>query len=177
MANPNITLTAFMNNLSDVCRPNRFFVQILDNGLNPIWPLNFSFYVKTFVIPDKNIGEITLNYQGLQNKFAGDGTFSDVSMTLHVDAEMKIKQFITDWMNGILDTNTEINNNVRQAPDQYRTDIKVQQLDKIGGVVKTFLLHQCWPKTASSIEVSHDSTDTPEDFTVDFCINSWELVD
>ena len=79
MANPNITLTAFMNNLSDVCRPNRFFVQILDNGLNPIWPLNFSFYVKTFVIPDKNIGEITLNYQGLQNKFAGDGTFSDVS--------------------------------------------------------------------------------------------------
>ena len=45
-------------------------------------------------------------------------------------------------------------------------DITVEQLDTLGKSIYKFTLKNCWPSDISSIDLSYDSTDTLEEFTV-----------
>lgn len=167
-----IKLDSFKNQLKDTCRPNRFWVTIVGNSTTAWEEQPFSFMVKSFVLPDKTIGEITLNYQGMQSKMAGDITFSDVTMTVHVDDAMKIKQYFEDLMEEIIFVGTE-GENTRTLANEYKAEIIVEQLGRTGNPVATYHLLGAWPKNMNSIELSHDSTDTPMDMQIDFAIDMW----
>jgi len=50
----------------------------------------------------------------------------------------------------------------------------VQQLDKNENVIKSIKIHDAFPLNVGEIEVSYDSTDTIQEYTVDFAYLLWK---
>jgi hypothetical protein len=170
-----IKLETFKGQLKDGARPNRFSVTVSgaqgDKGAS--WTDEpMSFFVKTFSLPARTIGEIVVNYQGLQTKIAGDATFDDVTMTLHVDYDFTTKAYFEQWLEGIVFIETE-GTNTRTAPAEYKAEILVEQLGRTGEVIASYTLVGAYPKQMDSIELSHESTDTLEELSITFGIDYW----
>lgn len=162
-----ITLNGFKGNLKDAARPNRFWVTITGNMAGASFDNTISFFVKTFSIPSRTVGEIIVNYQGLQTKIAGDPTFDDVTMTLWNDYDFKAKKFFEAWLEGFVTMGTD-GTNTRLAPADYKAEITVEQLGRSGETIATYELQGAYPKQMDAIELSHESTDTLEEINITF---------
>jgi hypothetical protein len=164
-----VQLEKFKGQVKDIARPNRFAVTINDPpGGMATWqeePIGFT--VKTFSLPAREIGEIIVNFQGMQTKIAGDPTYPDVTMTLHNEYDWGVKDFFESWLEGISLTETE-GTNTRSAPADYKTTIKVEQLGRDGDTLATYVLVGAFPKTMDAIELSHESTDSIEELSISF---------
>ena len=65
--------------------------------------------------------------------------------------------------NGI---NDFANNTGVTSPSDYQTDLTVEQLDRDDTILKTYILRNCQPTVVSPIELSYDTTNAIEEFTV-----------
>ena len=74
-------------------------------------------------------------------------------------------------MNGI---NEHVSNEGLSNPTDYQSDAIVEQLNKSGEVTKKYDFRGIFPTNMSEIEVSYDSENTIEEFTVEFQIQYWE---
>jgi hypothetical protein len=178
-----ILLSDFKTQLADGARPNRFWVSIAPVASGPTWDeSNMSFLVKSFSIPAKTIGDIVVNYQGMQTKIAGDPTFDDVTMTLHNDVAFIIKGYFEAWMDLIANTGSvkggtaNSGTNERSAPAEYKTQITVQQLGRSGDVLATYVLEGAYPKQMDAIELSHETTDTLEEMSISFAYDTFDVL-
>lgn len=104
-------------------------------------------------------------------KIAGDRTYENWSVTIINDTGFEIRDAMERWQNGI---NSHVSNGGLTNPSDYEADLAVDQLDKAGNVIKTYTFRSAWPVNVSSIEVSNDSADTIEEFTVEFAYQYWE---
>jgi hypothetical protein len=59
-------------------------------------------------------------------------------------------------------------------PTEYQADLVVEQLDKNGDILKKYDIRGAFPTNISAIEVSYDTFDTIEEFTVEFQLQYWE---
>lgn len=170
-----IKLETFKANLKDTVRPNRFWVTVLGNQAGASWTEQpFSFMVKSFVLPARTIGEIVLNYQGMQAKIAGDPTFDDVSMSVHIDYEMSVKKYFEQWMEGFVEIGDD-GSNIRLEPSEYKAEIRVDQLGREGEVIASYMLVGAWPKNMNTVELNHDSQDTASELNIDFALDYWKI--
>lgn len=170
-----IKLESFKGQLKDGARPNRFFVQIEGQQAGANWVEPISFFVKTFSLPPKTVGEIVVNYQGMQTKIAGDPTFDDMQMTLHNDYELTAKRYFETWLEGFI-TIGQDGVNTRLAPAEYKAEINVQQLGRLGEELAKYKIIGAYPKQMDAIELSHESTDTLEEISISFGIDYWYVV-
>lgn len=129
------------------------------------------FMCKAAQLPASVVGQIDVPYRGRQMKIAGDRTYENWSVTIINDTGFEIRDAMERWQNGI---NTHVSNGGLVNPSDYEADLSVDQLDKNGAVVKTYTFRSAWPVNVSSIEVSNDSSDTIEEFTVEFAYQYWE---
>ena len=56
----------------------------------------------------------------------------------------------------------------------YTSDLVIEQLNKAGETTKTYDVRGCWPTSVSTIDLSYDSSDAIEEFTVELQIQYWE---
>jgi len=56
----------------------------------------------------------------------------------------------------------------------YQADLIVDQLDRNGNVLKRYNFRGCFPTNVSSIDVSYETVDAVEEFTVEFQVQYWE---
>jgi len=129
------------------------------------------FMCKAAQLPASVVGQIDVPYRGRQMKIAGDRTYENWSVTIINDTGFEVRDAMERWQNGI---NSHVSNGGLINPADYEADLSVDQLDKNGGVVKTYTFRSAWPVNVSSIEVSNDSADTIEEFTVEFAYQYWE---
>lgn len=130
-----------------------------------------SFMAKGAALPASTITEIVVPFRGRQLKIAGDRTFEVWTITVINDTGFEVRNAMERWMNGINshNENTGFNN-----PDEYQTDLSVDQLDKDGLVLKTYNFRGCFPTNISEIALSYETTDAVEEFTVTFQVQYWE---
>jgi hypothetical protein len=102
---------------------------------------------------------------------AGDRTFEPWTITIINDIDFKIRNAFERWMNGI---NQHNNNTGLTNPVDYQADMSVAQLDKAGNEVKVYNFRGTFPTNLSSIELSYDSSDAIEEFTVELQVQYWE---
>ena len=160
MAEINIDLEKFKNNIRDLCRPNRFNVHIDKHE----WEKEYQYLVQGASLPSRTIGDITLNWNGMQYKIPGDPTFDDFSLTFLNDIDFNIKQFFEDWFDLI----AEKEDNTRCTPEEAQFNIKVKQLDGQGDIMAEYEFHHCYPKQMDSIELSHETSDSVENLVITF---------
>lgn len=130
-----------------------------------------SFLVKAASLPASTINTIQVPFRGRQLQVAGDRTFEPWTITVLNDTDFKIRNAFERWMNGINqhNANTGLTN-----PVDYQADMSVAQLDKAGNEVKVYTFRGTFPTALSTIELSYDSVDQIEEFTVELQVQYWE---
>ena len=130
-----------------------------------------SFMVKAAQLPGSTITPIMVPFRGRQLQIAGDRTFEPWTVTIINDTGFDVRNSFEEWMNGI---NQHNSNSGLTSPSDYMSDMEIAQLDKSGATVKNYNIRGCFPTNLGPIEVSYDSENTIEEFTVEFQVTYWE---
>jgi hypothetical protein len=181
-----LSLSKFRSNVTDVARPNRFWVSMngIENDIasygndntveNPTWNEKYEFLIKTSSIPGRTIGDIALNWQGMKYNIAGDPTFEDITFTFINNYEWDLRAYFEQWIESI----SHMATNERSQPGIYKTDvITMQQLGRTqGDILAEYKLMGAYPTTLSATELSMDSTDGTEEISVTIKYDYFEYV-
>jgi len=147
-------------------RPTLFEARLFFPGLDEF---NFTFKCKAAQLPGKTLGVIELPYFGRRIKVAGDQTFQEWTVTVINDESFNARRAFERWMSGINEHVSNLRTNV-----SYMADGEVLQYDKEGNVINTYKFRGAWPSDISPIDVSWESNDTVEEFTVTLQFQWWE---
>jgi hypothetical protein len=130
-----------------------------------------AFMVKAASLPASVIAPIMVPFRGRQLQVAGDRTFEPWTITVINDTGFDIRNSFEVWMNGINqhNANTGLTN-----PSDYMADMIVSQLDKDGTELKTYNIRSTFPTNIGAIEVSYDTENAIEEFTVELQVQYWE---
>lgn len=131
------------------------------------------FLVKAAALPASNITPIDIPFRGRILKIAGDRTFDTWTITVLNDTDFSIRSAFEKWMNTInkLSDNTGLND-----PSSYQADAYVHQLDRNGQTLRTYHFYDLFPTNISAIDLSYDTTDTIQEFTVEMQVHWWEAI-
>tara|TARA_A200000159_G_scaffold46841_1_gene43139 strand:- start:2630 stop:3157 length:528 start_codon:yes stop_codon:yes gene_type:complete len=130
-----------------------------------------SFLCKTAQLPASVMNVFEVPFRGRQLKMAGDRTFEPWTVTIINDTDFSIRNAMERWMNGI---NAHQANTGLSNPIDYQADLIIEQLDRDGDTLKTYNFRGCFPTNVSAIDVSYETVDAIEEFTVEFQVQYWE---
>jgi len=130
-----------------------------------------SFLCKTAQLPASIIANLDVPFRGRQLKIAGDRTFEPWTVTIINDTDFSIRNAMERWMNGI---NAHSANTGLTNPVDYQADLVIEQLDKDSSILKTYNFRGCFPTNVGAIDVSYETNDAIEEFTVEFQVQYWE---
>jgi len=130
-----------------------------------------SFLCKAAQLPSSVMAQIDVPFRGRQLKIAGDRTFEPWTVTIINDTDFNVRNAMERWMNGI---NAHAANTGLTNPVDYQADLLVEQIDKDGSTLKTYNFRGCFPINVSAIELSYETNDAIEEFTVEFQVQYWE---
>jgi hypothetical protein len=155
-------------------RPNLFEVELafpdavaIDNDVLQ----KARFLVKAAALPASTIANIDIPFRGRILKIAGDRTFETWTITVINDVDFSIRSAFEKWMNSInkLSDGTGLTN-----PIDYQKDAIVKQLDRDGSLLRSYKFWDIFPTNISTIDLSYDTTDTIQEFTVELQVHYWE---
>ena len=180
-------------------RPNLFEVTIptfptgvtAQNGNSNLWSptevQDFKFLCKASQLPGSTVPAVSIPFRGRILKVSGDRTFDDWTITVINDENFKIRTAFEKWANGMskLDDGTGIVN-----PSSYMADAEVRQLGRAklpgsttnnsgdgneNSILRTYKFYDIFPTEVSAIDLSYDTTDTIEEFTVTFAVQYFAI--
>lgn len=143
----------------------------------------FTFLCKAAALPASNISPIEVPFRGRTLKVAGDRTFDTWTITVINDEDFQYRRAFEAWMQNIgqYSDHSGLTN-----PNDYMTDATVVQLGRAdvgretgtgtGGnanVLAQYKFKDIFPTSISAIDLSYDTTDTIEEFTVEFQVQFW----
>ena len=132
------------------------------------------FLVKAANLPASNITPVEVPFRGRILKVAGERTFDTWTVTVLNDTDFKLRTVMEQWMNGI---SRLANGSGEVNPTDYTKDAKVNQLGRNGDVLRSYNFVGLFPTNISEVPLSMDTTDTIEEFTVEFQVLYWTVAD
>ena len=139
---------------------------------------DFSYLCKAAQLPGSTLGIIEVPFSaGRRFKAAGDRTFADWTTTVINDSNHTIRKALEDLQKtyGTTDYNSTTSKTKTGGIATDFSSITVDQLNQAGTVVNSYKLVNCWPSDISTIDLSYDSTDTLEEFTVTWSYDYFTL--
>ena len=130
-----------------------------------------SFLCKAAQLPASTVGVIPVPFRGRELKIAGDRTFAEWVPTIINDTDFDVRNAMERWMSGI---NEHSANTGLVNPVDYQADLLVDQLDKDGDVLKRYAFRGCFPTEVGAIDLSYETVNALEEFTVTFQVQYWE---
>lgn len=162
------SITAFRSALAGGARPNlfKFSFGALPSGVSLT---GSDVLVKAGAIPGYTLGVIEVPFRSRRIKVPGDRTFAEWTVTVINNESQSIRAGFENWMSYIADNNFG-NANLRRAGAgvDYTTQITVEQLKDDNSTSKKTVLYHAFPTDVSTIDLSYDTTDAVEEFTVTF---------
>ena len=169
------TISDFKSRLSGGgSRPNLFEVELaFPNavGIENDVLQKSRFLVKAAALPASTIAPIDVPFRGRILKIAGDRTFETWTITVLNDTDFSIRSAFEKWMN-IINKMSDATGIV--DPEEYQKDATVKQLDRDGSVLRSYKFWDIFPTNISTIDLSYETTDTLEEFTVELQVQWWE---
>jgi len=131
-----------------------------------------TFTCKAAQLPGVTTGVIEVPYFGRKIKVAGDKTFQEWTITVINDEDFAVRNSFEIWQRGI---NSHVGN-VRYDPAYKSVDARIRQFAKDGSDVPSaeYTMVGVWPSDISPIDVSWESNDAIEEFTVTMNYDWWE---
>jgi len=168
-------------------RPNLFEVELttLPASVQGWDADTFKFMCKAANMPAQNIASIDVPFRGRTFKVAGDRTIDPWTITVINDEDFRLRRAFEEWSEQI----AKLDNNLGATdPGAYMVNAKVYQLgrgstasskDNAGSsnaVLAEYQFVDIFPTNVSQIDLSYDSTDTIEEFTVEFQVQSFNIL-
>ena len=168
-------------------RPNLFEVELTTLPPNVVsdWDAEvFSFMCKGANLPAQTIANIDVPFRGRIFKVAGDRTIEPWNITVINDEDFRFRNAFENWTQQIANLDDNLGTT---DPSAYMTNAKVYQLGRgsekssqnNGGadnvVLKEYEFIDIFPTSVSAIDLSYDTGDTIEEFTVEFQVQSLRL--
>jgi hypothetical protein len=140
---------------------------------------DFGFLCKAAALPASNVAPIDVPFRGRILKVAGDRTFDTWTVTVINDEDFRIRRSFESWMQNIAQYE---NHSGLTAPSSYMGQATVFQLGRgvsnrqqVGGgganaakLLAQYKFVDVFPTNISQIDLSYDTSDTIEEFTVEF---------
>ena len=165
-------------------RPNLFEVELnfpsgLDIDAAGDVPEKMRFMIKAAELPASNVGDIPVAFRGRILHVAGDRTFDPWTVTIINDVDFGIRRAMERWSNAI--NNHEFDSG-ETNPNTYQSDANVFQLgrkvSKDGEaaipILRRYKFHGIYPTQVSPIPLDYGSTDSIEEFQVQFQVHWWD---
>lgn len=197
---------AFTLNQGRLSSIDRFKNQLLDGGARPSlfdmeikWPINspagglgaglavvgdeglaeatLPFHCKISEIPSSQHTPITIKYQGREIKYAGQRTFTNLTVTILNDENFTVRKSLETWLDNINTAKTNVSRYGAAAPTPqgYAGQGTVKQYNKQGDVVRAYSFIDMFPVTLSNIGLSWDNDGQIEEYTCEFAYQYWEV--
>lgn len=159
------SVSDFRTKLNGGARANLF--EVLITGA-PVSLPNANLLCKAAAVPGFTIGMIEVPFRGRRIKVPGDRTFAEYTMTFISDPAMRLRASFEDWLKFIKDTDytTQTQGAVTSTP--YFSTLTINHMNDQGSNSATYKLLEAFPTDISQIDLSYDSTDAIEEFTVTF---------
>jgi hypothetical protein len=154
--------------MSNDTQPTSAEQQISTSGVADKIP----FLVKSAALPASNISPVEVPFRGRVLKVAGERTFDTWTVTVLNDTDFRIRTAMEQWMNGI---SRLTNGSGEVNPQDYTADANVDQLGRNGEIHRRYNFVGLFPTNISEIPLSFDTTDTIEEFTVEFQVLYWTI--
>jgi hypothetical protein len=167
-------------------RPNLFEVELttLPSGIS--WDAdNFRYMCKAAALPAQNMGVIDVPFRGRVFKVAGDRTIDTWTVTVINDEGFRLRKAFEDWAELIAKLDTNIG---ATDPNAYMVNAKVFQLGRgavassqnnqgnANAVLAEYEFIDIFPTNVAQIDLSYDTSDTVEEFTVEFQVQSFNIL-
>ena len=184
---PNKNISDFKSKLiGGGARPNLFEVELttLPDGVTGWDADSFKFLCKAAALPAQNIASIDVPFRGRIFKVAGDRTIDTWTVTVINDEDFVLRNAFENWTQQIADLTTNLG---ATDPSAYMTNAKVFQLGRGSTkastssdgnenvVLKEYEFIDIFPTSVSAIDLSYDTGDTIEEYTVEFQVQSLNL--
>jgi len=184
----NRTISEFKSRLlGGGARPNLFEVELTAMPASVTLPWQaerFGFLCKAAQLPGMNIANIDVPFRGRIFKVAGDRTIDNWTITVINDEDFLYRNAFEEWTQQIaaLDDNMGSTN-----PSSYMVNAKVFQLGRgselssttnagdTNVVLKEYEFIDIFPINVGQIDVSYENTDTIEEYTVEFAVQSYRV--
>ena len=168
-------------------RPNLFEVEMTLSGLGFELPgfdaTEFAFMCKAANIPAQTVASIDVPFRGRIFKVAGDRTIDTWTVTIINDETFDLRGAFETWTEQL----AKLDNNLGATdPNAYMASAMVYQLGRgadpssksnagtANALLQTYKFIDIFPTEVSAIDLSYDSSDTIEEFTVTFAVQSIE---
>ena len=157
-------------------RPNLFEVELTFPSIVGVQDENevienSRFLVKAANLPASTVANIDIPFRGRILKIAGDRTFETWTITVINDTSFSIRSAFEKWMNTI----NKLNDGTGETdPALYQVDAKVHQLDREGRTLRKYVFKDVFPTNISAIDLSYETTDTIQEFTVEMQVHFYE---
>ena len=183
-ARPNLfEVAVFLPNVT--AETSGFAEDIQQVGGESNWDGNeFRFMCKAASLPASNVASIEIPFRGRLLKVAGDRTVDPWTITIINDENFRFRKVFENWAqniaqyadaSGLNDPNSYMGNaNVYQLG---RSKSGPQTADGTGlndaNTLAAYKFVDIFPTAVSAIDLSYDTENTIEEFTVDFAVNYW----
>jgi hypothetical protein len=130
-----------------------------------------SLYVEQASIPLLNIATKAFKILGpsyqrpITSEYGGEG----ISLTFHVDEDMKVRKFFENWMHRIIDPETF----TVAYQSEYTTTINIRQLDDKNNVTHEIQLLEAFPRNMNIMELNNASSNQTHRLNVLFAYRYW----
>ena len=184
---PNKNISDFKSKLiGGGARPNLFEVELttLPDGVTGWDADSFQFLCKAAALPAQNIASIDVPFRGRIFKVAGDRTIEPWTITVINDEDFRFRNAFENWTQQIANLDDNLGTT---DPSAYMTNAKVFQLGRGSSkastsssgnenvVLKEYEFIDIFPTSVSAIDLSYDTGDTIEEYTVEFQVQSLNL--
>lgn len=160
------TLYNIRSKLGAGARSNLFSVSISSFALGKAGQVDFSFLTKAAALPSSTIGLIEIPFRGRRLKVAGDRTFTEWTTTVISNEAFTLRRSLEDYQKRFNVTDFAAAETFQGDRDASRATVVVKQLAATGSPVRTYYLQNAFPSEIGAIDLSYDSTDAIEEFTV-----------
>jgi hypothetical protein len=122
---------------------------------------------KSAAIPALTVGIIEVPYRGRRIKLPGDRTYGDWTITIVNDNKQFMRKAFDRWLKYI--NNPDATASIRTTQNiDYKVSIDISHLKINGKVSRRYQLVDAFPTDVSAIDLSYDTTDSIQEFTVTF---------
>lgn len=168
-----INIESFKSKFKDGgARPNLFKIDAFGRfGAKEAEKLQFT--CKAASIPPSDLGIIQVPYQGRRIPIAGDRTYPEWTLTVMNDEAFTVRRRFEDWSSKINHPEQNVRNSGYYNLDDYKWDLKVIHLDKMGDQIAVYNLVGAFPSNVGPIELAWDNNDTIEEYTITLQYDYW----
>lgn len=145
----------------------------------------FSYLCKAAQLPGQTVSPIEVAFRGRTFKVAGDRTIDPWTVTIINDEDFKLRIAFEQWSEHI----AKLSNNLGTTnPASYMSNATVYQLGRgatlnstsnagsDSAILASYKFVDIFPTGVSAIDLSYDSASAIQEFTVEFQVQTYEII-